>query len=291
MRFFIIMILLSSALGAAEKLLEKVDIERELNSPTRVQSFNVPGQGWRKVKLQFRAKVNGLNTVENNPLQEILPEMSTLSVFRLSIAGADKKPVFKRGSGYPLRGFIDSGNWREYGQIFYLRPGESNITLSIVPRDEVSGIQLNNIRLYVIDEPEIAINSDRTCRYSGIARFERAGRAEEDINGNWQVNTMPNGNVQLEALPVEPGKKYRFAVTWNKSSGTDNRIRCHMTFRDKDGNKLNDYVWYCDRKKAEKNKDDFLSINEFIPPENSEIVEIAFYSGIIENCSLKLISK
>jgi hypothetical protein len=258
----------------------------QARSRTAVCDFAVPGDGWRKVGLRFRARVDGSGTVENNPLQEILPELSTLSVFRIETGGAGAgKP---RGN-YPFRGFIGSGSWDTYGHVFYLRPGENRVTLSVTPGKDVAAVWLDDIELLALPGDEITANGDfsfktanRSC---GVSGFERVGCVEKQVDGTFLINTMPNGAVSMESLPVTPGKHYILNVTWNKPDNP--QLRSQINFFDADGKKLNHYVWNLNRKTAKPEGGDLLSHYEFVAPEKADSVQLYFYAGLIKRYSLK----
>lgn len=261
----------------------------QVRARTAIHDFTAPGDGWRKVRLQFRAKVGGSATVENNPLQEILPEISDLSAFRIAVTDASGKVLHGRPGNYPFRGFIGSGEWDTYGHVFYLRPGENRISLSVVPGKNSLPLYLSDLQLLAIQEDEITANGDfsfktgnRSC---GIAMFERAGCVEKSDDGRMQINTMPNGGVSMEPLPVIPRKHYVLTVAWNKH--TDSRIRSQITFFDAGNKKLNYYVWYLDRKTAKAQGGDLVSNYEFVAPEKAGSAGLYFYSGVIRSYSLK----
>lgn len=306
-RPFLIACCLPVCLAAAETPIGKVDIATLKESPrlkrvadpdqpgkqvlevrakTAICDFTAPGNGWRKLKLRFRAKVDGSGTVENNPLLEIVPEISTLSTFRLEISGPDAR---KRGGNYPFRGVIGSGAWDTCGHVFYLRPGENSVSLSIMPGKDVRAVRLDDIQLLALNEDEITANGDfsfktanRSC---GISGFERVGCVEKLDDGELQINTIPNGGVSMEPLPVTPGKHYILNVKWNKFTGP--RFRSQINFLDGGGRKLNHYVWNLNRQTAKPDGGDLVSHYEFVAPEKADSVQLYFYAGLIKRYSLK----
>ncbi len=256
----------------------------------------LPGNGWRKIAVAFRARLGGENTIENNPLYLIAPAMANLPLYTARQADSQKRTnVFMRNPQF-FRAFLLSSKWMEYSRVFYAEPNAESLQIVLAP-ESAGELFLGEITVSEIHDGRIEANGDFALgpyNYSGIAGFERSAIMEKGKDGRGQLNTSAGGAAYTEVFPLKPNTKYRLSVEWNNYR--KDQMRVHNYFKDENGKTVQNYAWMCRKPPAKRRNpklppvpesERYVSSNEFVTNGKIACAYIYFYEGIISGYKIE----
>ena len=194
---------------------------------------------YAKYRLRFEAKNDGPFTLEKNAqvaegFYERKRELHGLKLPGWEIRALDDKDNLVN-LGFDRCGAlakIISSEWQTYAEDFYTSGAARSINLLFWP--EASGLQVRNVTFERLCERNLVVNGDFQCGRYGHAgyggsqiRFEPAG---EGLVMRFEGRLFP------DAIPVEPGRSYRFESAYVGKPAREPVIM--LAFRDKDGKEL-----------------------------------------------------
>ena len=238
------------------------------------QEFPVAGEGWRKVRVGFMARVTDERCFESNAMLRVWQSHARLPVYSVQQASSkpDAKLINRRGN---FRSYIFSSAWRPYVRELWVEPEADKVTL----KTPDAGVEVKDVRMKVVNDGKIAINGDFRLgpfNYSGIAGVERVGRIEEGEGGRGRLNANPLGAIITEPVPLKPDTEYRITMQWTNPG--EKGMRVHNYFLGKDGKKVYDFHWYCNAKTSSctfRTKSDVAAMN------------LCIYHGIVTAYSIE----
>ncbi len=243
-----------------------------------------------KYRFSFRAKIEGPDTIEDNPQLEYLfyeydkaARGKTLPGWRLVFYGEDKKEISR---GFPLFwNTVFHREWTLYEEVFY--PPAGAVSLAVVfsnGGNPDNAVMIDELELETADEGALNINPEfkyGKYNFSGC-NWGKNAKIIEYEKGKFALDNK-NGWCVMDPVPVTPGAEYEVSATIH-SPEKAGRV----------------YVWCCDGKlkklselkqvlRVDPPKEETKTIR-FVVPEGVSCVRFAT-GGIIKSIRMNQVKK
>ncbi len=239
----------------------------------------VPVKDSVKYRLSFRAKIDGPDTVEDNPQLEYLfyeydkaAKGKPLSGWRLEFYDKNGKRIARSFSLF--WNVVFRGAWNRYEEIFYPPPGAVAFSVIFTNNANPDNVMLvDDLKLETAEEGTLNINPEFNCgkyNFSGY-NYVKNVKIVEYAKGKFALDNR-NGWCIMDPVPVTPGVEYEISATIHSQEKTG-RL----------------YVWCCDGRlkkvsqlkqvlRVAPPKEETKTIR-FIVPEGISYVRLATGSG------------
>lgn len=234
-----------------------------------------PSTTFRRLQLTFRARVLGDTTWEENPFNQIAPELTEAPNYQVQVKDKNQTRIMN----LTFRQHLYSNQWQDYTLLSYLPPAAHSLELSFNPR-RAPEFHLSEITFSWRKQDAILHNGDFAlgpANYSGWSGMERMGALETDDHGKTVLNTMPNGTFRTEQFPLTAGEKYQLNITWSEQP---KELRVLVAFQDQDGKRLKSHTWKTQVPRKNPPPVHFSS-HVFRCPEQTATATVLFYSAIV----------
>jgi len=245
--------------------------------------LSVPGEGWRKVRLSYEAKVTDDATYEAHPEYEVMPGLAPMHVCRITL---EPKPAeFCRGIGC-FGHFVWSSDWRTYVRELWIPPGAKKLTATF-PNEK--GVKTRNFKLTAVEDGAIVVNGDfglGPYNSSGFAVRERNGRIEPGADGHGVLNTCPDGAMFTEPFPLAGGAEYRVITIFRNVCNVQSQMRMCISYFDVEGRRLHKdgKSWYVGwwQGKGVARPDWIVATNTVVVGSAVSAASLGFYEGEVK---------
>lgn len=253
----------------------------------------VSGEGWRKVRLVYEARVTDGATYEAHPEYEAMPRLAPFHACRVKLL--PEPPRGYAGIGR-FRHFVWSSGWREYVREMWLPPGVARLDVGFGGKDAV---EARGFRVEPVEDGLLAVNGDFRLgadNYSGFARNDRNGRIEAAEAGRGALNDCPDGATGTEPFPLEAGNEYRIVVEWNNFLRPMMRVQHYFLDAQGAGVKSAAFVWFASPPRGGKRgnapaTDWIVSTNAFAVKDGVAAGSVTFYEGLIRSYRIEKVIK
>ena len=255
----------------------------------------VPGEGWRKVRLVYEARVTDDATYEAHPEYEAMPRLAKLHACRVKPLPDQPRTFAAIGN---FRHFVWSADWRKYVREMWLPPGVEKLEVGFGKK---SPVESRGWRVEEVRDGRTEVNGDfglGADNYSGFSGNDRTGRIERGDGGRGLLNDCPDGSTGSEPFPLEPGVEYRLIYEWNNFFSKSPRMRMQMRFFDKDGKGVDAaaFSWHAGPprgwgRKGTVNPDWIVSTNTFAVKEGVVAGAVTFYEGLVKSYRIEKTAK
>lgn len=239
-----------------------------------------PGPGWRKVRLEYEARVSDDATFEAHPEYEAMPRLAPMHC-----CGVRMLPETAFSGIGAFRHFVWSGEWRAYAREMWLPPGVEELKVEFKGAVETRGL-----RLVDADDGRIEVNGDFGLgphNYSGLRHNDRNGRVEAAEDGAGLLNNCPGGATGTEPFPLAAGVKYRLVVEWSNFYQTSPSMRVSQYFYDAGGLVVKplSFSWYARAPKGHGRPEGgwMTATNTFVAGEGVVAGGVTFYEGLVKS--------
>jgi hypothetical protein len=227
--------------------------------------------GGQKLRLSYRARIEGEQTVEHNDRLHIEMLSSNgllLPACEMEFLDAAGEQV--KGRGYQPGGAILTGEWYAYSHVFWAPAGATALRVRFLPRQRA--LRVDDLELVADDEGQ-AVNCNPDFRYGELNycgwRPARDGR----------LYTRPDGKTVLHSgyagtsprFPLRAGATYRLQA---RGTGTTANGWLSLTYYDAEGKSLGNRFLLRPVPAG--------SAVELTPPPGSDHGTVAMYSVILE---------